>query len=147
MVKRTGLILIVFCAFVRAAAAQPPTAAPAATPAADEGIPVESELVRAKCGACHKATARADVAHLLPPRDAGKLGEDNQADGRAEPRRRWSRRTRARSSSIWPTTTAWRPKRRARSRSRPSAGMVEYTYTADKRHRGHLLVVPLDLRG
>jgi hypothetical protein len=41
-----ALFLFVFCAFVRAAAAQPPPAAPAATPAQDEGNPVQSELVR-----------------------------------------------------------------------------------------------------
>ena len=55
MVKRIGWFLIVFCAFVRAAAAQPPPAAPAATPPADEGIPVQSELVRSRCGSCHKS--------------------------------------------------------------------------------------------
>ena len=53
--KRLALFLFVLCAFVRAAAAQPPPAAPAATPAADEGIPVQSELVKSKCGGCHKS--------------------------------------------------------------------------------------------
>ena len=52
--KRLALFLFVLCAFVRAAAAQPPPAAPAATPVADEGIPVQSELVKSKCGGCHK---------------------------------------------------------------------------------------------
>jgi hypothetical protein len=58
MAKRVGWFLIVFCAFVKAAAAQPPPAAPAATPAADEGIPVQSELVRPRCGAATKPTTR-----------------------------------------------------------------------------------------
>jgi quinohemoprotein amine dehydrogenase len=52
--KHLVLVVFVLCAFVRAAAAQPPPAAPAATPAQDEGIPVQSELVRSKCGGCHK---------------------------------------------------------------------------------------------
>jgi quinohemoprotein amine dehydrogenase len=55
MGKRTVWCLIVFCAWVRTAAAQPPPpAAPPATPAQEEGIPVQSELVRARCGSCHK---------------------------------------------------------------------------------------------
>jgi quinohemoprotein amine dehydrogenase len=32
----------------------PPAATPPATPARDEGIPVQNELVRARCGSCHK---------------------------------------------------------------------------------------------
>ena len=49
MVKRIGALLFVFCACVAAnAAAQP------AQPVQDEGIPIQSELVRSRCGSCHK---------------------------------------------------------------------------------------------
>ena len=49
MAKGIGWLLFVFCAWVTAnAAAQP------APPAQDEGIPVQSELVRSRCGSCHK---------------------------------------------------------------------------------------------
>jgi quinohemoprotein amine dehydrogenase len=49
MVKRIGWLFLVFCACVTAkAAAQPPP------PAQEEGIPIQSELVRSRCGSCHK---------------------------------------------------------------------------------------------
>ena len=64
MVKRLGWSLIVFCTFVRAAAAQPPPAAPAATPVADEGIPVQSELVKSKCGGCHKSDDKGRMTRI-----------------------------------------------------------------------------------
>ena len=49
MVKRIGWLLLLICACVAAnAAAQP------AQPVQDEGIPIQSELVRSRCGSCHK---------------------------------------------------------------------------------------------
>jgi quinohemoprotein amine dehydrogenase len=46
MMKRIGWLLFLICGCVATAAAQP---------AQDEGIPIQSELVRSRCGSCHKA--------------------------------------------------------------------------------------------
>ena len=49
MMKRIGWLLLLICACLTAnAAAQP------AQPVQDEGIPIQSELVRSRCGSCHK---------------------------------------------------------------------------------------------
>ena len=64
MGKRLASFLIVVCAFVRAAAAQPPPAAPAATPPQEEGIPVQSELVRSRCGSCHKVDEKMRMTRI-----------------------------------------------------------------------------------
>src|ERR1700716_765349 len=49
MRQRIGWLLFLICACVTAnAAAQP------APPVQDEGIPIQSELVRSRCGTCHK---------------------------------------------------------------------------------------------
>jgi quinohemoprotein amine dehydrogenase len=56
MVKRIGWFFFVICGFVAAnAAAQPVQSTLSTQPAQDEGIPVQSELVRSRCGSCHKA--------------------------------------------------------------------------------------------
>ena len=47
--------------FVPSAYAQAPAAA---TPPADEGIPVASELVRAKCGSCHRADDKMRMSRI-----------------------------------------------------------------------------------
>ena len=39
-------------------------AQPAATPPADEGIPVASELVRAKCGSCHRSDDKMRMSRI-----------------------------------------------------------------------------------
>ena len=58
-----------------AAAADAPAAQP--TPAAleekpDEGIPVTSDLVKRKCGSCHRADEKRPAdAHLVPADDPG----------------------------------------------------------------------------
>jgi len=48
--------------FVPAAYAQAPAAT--ATPPADEGIPVVSELVRAKCGSCHRSDDKMRMSRI-----------------------------------------------------------------------------------
>jgi hypothetical protein len=55
MVKRIGWLLFVICGCVAAhASAQPAQSTPTTRPTQDDGIPVESELVRSRCGSCHK---------------------------------------------------------------------------------------------
>ena len=55
MVKRIGWLFFVICGCVAAnAAAQPAQSTLSTQPAQDEGIPVQSELVRSRCGSCHK---------------------------------------------------------------------------------------------
>ncbi|HET9468880.1 MAG TPA: hypothetical protein VFO48_10735, partial [Vicinamibacterales bacterium] len=55
MVRR-ALVLAACLVAAPALAQQPP--APAAAPATDEGIPVESALVRSACGGCHRPDAK-----------------------------------------------------------------------------------------
>jgi quinohemoprotein amine dehydrogenase len=59
MLKRSLLILSALLCAAAPAAAQAVASAPVETPvaAADEGIPIESELVRQRCGSCHAVSA------------------------------------------------------------------------------------------
>ena len=55
MLKRIGWLLFVIGGCVAAnATAQPVQSTLSTQPALDEGIPVQSELVRSRCGSCHK---------------------------------------------------------------------------------------------
>jgi quinohemoprotein amine dehydrogenase len=61
--KRPHLWLAaVFCAIAWPAAAQPPQ--PSTEAAADEGIPVQNELVRAKCGSCHRSDDKMRMSRI-----------------------------------------------------------------------------------
>jgi quinohemoprotein amine dehydrogenase len=78
MLANTVVCLVVACAFVSLASgagaqppapapggAQPPAATPATTEAArDEGIPVQSDLVRAKCGSCHRTDEKQRMSRI-----------------------------------------------------------------------------------
>jgi quinohemoprotein amine dehydrogenase len=60
MLIRTGLFMAAALCAANATVAQTPAPQPgsgaqAATPAKDEGIPVQSDLVRQRCGSCHKS--------------------------------------------------------------------------------------------
>ena len=56
MVKRISWLLCVICACV--------TARAAAQPVQDEGIPVQSELVRSRCGSCHKVDDKMRMSRI-----------------------------------------------------------------------------------
>ena len=62
--KHLVLVVFVLCAFVRAAAAQPPPAAPAATPPQEEGIPIQNDLVKSKCGGCHRSDDKGRMTRI-----------------------------------------------------------------------------------
>ena len=58
---RNWVVAAIALCFVPAAYAQAPAAA---TPPADEGIPVASELVRAKCGSCHRSDDKMRMSRI-----------------------------------------------------------------------------------
>mgnify|MGYP003694470549 CR=1 FL=1 len=104
-----------------------------ATPAKDEGIPVQSDLVRQRCGACHKERrAEAHVAHLLPPRHAGELGTHHQAHGDAAITRRSIPTTRGRFSNTSPDNQGLAPEEERPIAYEAERRNIDYTYAADK---------------
>jgi quinohemoprotein amine dehydrogenase len=60
--RHLALACLVWAAIVCPAAAQ--TGAPAAAPAAEEGIPVRNDLVRAKCGSCHRSDDKMRMSRI-----------------------------------------------------------------------------------
>lgn len=69
MLKRIGCLLcVIFAASsvppALADPAQPPAAQPAAEAKADEGIPVTSDLVKRKCGTCHRADDKGRLTRI-----------------------------------------------------------------------------------
>src|SRR2546422_2720223 len=65
MLKRVGwfTLLGVFFA-VSSARAQPPAEASAQSPAQNDGIPVQNDLVRARCGSCHKSDDKGRMSRI-----------------------------------------------------------------------------------
>ena len=63
MLKRIGWFLGLACLSAALPAGAQPRAA-AAEPAADEGIPVQSDLVRAKCGSCHRSDDKGRMSRI-----------------------------------------------------------------------------------
>jgi quinohemoprotein amine dehydrogenase len=121
MRKRIGWLLCVFCACITVTAA-----------AQDEGIPVQSELVRARCGSCHRADDKMRMSRISYRRASPENWEKtikrmvslnnvrlDPADARA------ILKYLADHNGLAPEDVrpiAWEAERRA----------VEYTYTADK---------------
>jgi quinohemoprotein amine dehydrogenase len=63
MLKRVGWVaLLGFFSAVASAHAQPPAAA--AAPAQNDGIPIQSELVRSKCESCHRSDDQARMSRI-----------------------------------------------------------------------------------
>jgi cytochrome c553 len=75
----TGLLagLALLCAALPAPA-QTPAAADAAKAAPDaaknEGLPVQSDLVRAKCGSCHRSDDKGRMSRISPAARRPKTG-------------------------------------------------------------------------
>ena len=87
-----------------------PAQAQTPAPPQNEGIPVQSDLVRAKCGSCHRSDDKMRMTRISYRRATpGKLGEDHQADGDAQQRQPRTGRRARRSSSIWPTISGLAP--------------------------------------
>jgi len=65
MLKRVGwfTLLGVFFA-VSSARAQPPAEGSAQSPAQNDGIPVQNDLVRARCGSCHKSDDKGRMSRI-----------------------------------------------------------------------------------
>src|SRR5258708_1477167 len=61
--KVRGMAVAVFLAVGPLSRAQEPAAA-LASPPADEGMPVTSELVRAKCGSCHRSDDKMRMSRI-----------------------------------------------------------------------------------
>src|SRR6266853_860605 len=67
MRQRIGGLLFLICACVTANAAAQPAPSVQAQPAPlvqDEGIPIQSELVRSRCGTCHKVDDKTRMSRI-----------------------------------------------------------------------------------
>ena len=133
-----GLALV--CAALPAQA-QTPAAADAAK---NEGFPVQSDLVRAKCGSCHRSDDKGRMSRIsYPPRDAGKLGAHDQAHGDAQPRDARAGR-RARHPQVPGGSPGPRAGRGSSDRLRRRAPDDRVHLCGGQGRGRHLLVVSLD---
>ena len=73
-----GLILIGLFAIVPRAAAQDRSSQ---APTKDDGIPIESELVRAKCGGCHKPDEQHRMSSHLVSAGQSRASAHDRAHG------------------------------------------------------------------
>jgi quinohemoprotein amine dehydrogenase len=63
MVKPAGWLFCIACACV-ALPLQAQTGSPDSSPAVDEGFPIQNELVRAKCGSCHRSDDKMRMSRI-----------------------------------------------------------------------------------
>src|SRR6185295_7304014 len=65
MLKRAGWFTLAGVFLVLSSArAQPPAQASPETPARDEGIPVQNDLVRQRCGSCHRSDDKGRMSRI-----------------------------------------------------------------------------------
>src|SRR5262245_12059198 len=65
MLKRAGWFVVLSIFLIASSArTQPPAPASPQTPARDEGIPVQNDLVRARCGSCHRSDDQGRMSRI-----------------------------------------------------------------------------------